>query len=48
MGVGSAKRVTAVRWTTARQMVFAWLLTIPASGATSAFTYYLFKWLLCS
>jgi PiT family inorganic phosphate transporter len=46
MGVGSAKRVTAVRWTTARQMGFAWLLTIPASGATSAFTYYLFKWLL--
>lgn len=43
MGVGSAKRVTAVRWTTARQMLFAWLLTIPASGATSALTYYLYK-----
>ncbi|HWQ61634.1 MAG TPA: inorganic phosphate transporter [Negativicutes bacterium] len=45
MGVGSAKRVTAVRWTTARQMLFAWLLTIPASGATSALTYLLISWL---
>ncbi len=45
MGVGSAKRVTAVRWSTAQQMVFAWLLTIPASGATSALTYLLIKWL---
>lgn len=45
MGVGSAKRVTAVRWTTARQMVFAWLLTIPASGATSAVTYLVMNWL---
>ncbi len=45
MGVGSAKRVTAVRWTTARQMVFAWLLTIPASGATSAITYLVMNWL---
>ncbi len=45
MGVGSAKRVTAVRWTTARQMVFAWLLTIPASGVTSAITYLVMNWL---
>jgi len=43
MGVGAAKRVTAVRWSTARQMVFAWLLTIPASGLTSAATYILLK-----
>lgn len=45
MGVGSAKRVTAVRWSTAQQMVFAWLLTIPASGAASALTYTVIKWL---
>lgn len=45
MGVGTAKRVTAVNWSTARSMVSAWLLTIPASGATSAVTYLICKWL---
>lgn len=43
MGVGSAKRVTAVRWGVARQMVFAWVLTIPLSGITSALTYLVYK-----
>lgn len=40
MGVGSAKRVTAVRWSVARSMVSAWGLTIPLSGLTSAAVYY--------
>lgn len=40
MGVGSAKRVTAVRWSVARSMVSAWGLTIPLSGLTSAVVYY--------
>lgn len=40
MGVGSAKRVTAVRWSVARSMVSAWGLTIPLSGLTSAAIYY--------
>lgn len=39
MGVGSAKRISAVRWTVARQMAFAWLITIPFSAGTSALIY---------
>ena len=32
MGVGTAKRVSAVRWGVAGNMLVAWVLTIPASG----------------
>jgi len=39
MGVGSAKRVSAVRWGVAQQMLFAWILTIPFSAITSALMY---------
>jgi PiT family inorganic phosphate transporter len=41
MGVGSAKRVTAVRWSVAQSMLMAWVLTIPLSAATGAVVYYL-------
>ena len=36
LGVGSSKRLSAVRWGVARRMATAWLLTIPASGAVAA------------
>ncbi|HWR42344.1 inorganic phosphate transporter [Sporomusa sp.] len=39
MGVGSAKRISAVRWGVAQQMLFAWILTIPFSAITSALMY---------
>jgi inorganic phosphate transporter, PiT family len=39
VGVGSARRVRAVRWGVAGQIVWAWLLTIPASAAISAATF---------
>lgn len=42
MGVGSAKRISAVRWGVARQMAFAWLITIPFSAGTSALVYKLY------
>lgn len=32
MGVGSAERLSGVRWQVARQIVVAWILTIPASA----------------
>lgn len=40
MGVGSAKRVSAVRWITAQQMVIAWVLTIPCAAVVGAFAYF--------
>ncbi|MDE3088890.1 MAG: inorganic phosphate transporter [Chloroflexota bacterium] len=36
MGVGSAERLSGVRWEVAGQMVAAWLLTIPASALLAA------------
>ena len=39
VGVGSVKRISAVRWGIARKIVWAWILTIPASAAIAALTY---------
>jgi PiT family inorganic phosphate transporter len=33
MGVGAAKRFSALKWTVVERMVWAWVLTIPISGA---------------
>jgi PiT family inorganic phosphate transporter len=39
IGVGAVKRLSAVRWGVARQIVWAWVLTIPASALIAAVTY---------
>lgn len=41
VGVGSLKRLSAVKWGVAGQIVWAWVLTIPAAAIISALTYYL-------
>ena len=41
VGVGAARRTSAVRWGVASNIVVAWVVTIPASAAISAATYYL-------
>jgi PiT family inorganic phosphate transporter len=41
VGVGATRRLSAVRWGVARQIVWAWLLTIPASAAIGAGCYLL-------
>lgn len=41
MGVGTAKRVNAVRWGVAQQMVTAWVLTIPCTALMGAVAYQL-------
>jgi PiT family inorganic phosphate transporter len=40
IGVGSVRRLSAVRWGIAGQIVWAWILTIPMSAAISAITWY--------
>jgi PiT family inorganic phosphate transporter len=40
VGVGSVRRLSAVRWGVAGRIVWAWVLTIPASAFIAAFTYY--------
>jgi PiT family inorganic phosphate transporter len=41
MGVGSSDRFNAVRWGVARRIGIAWVLTLPAAGATAALAYLL-------
>lgn len=41
IGVGSIKRLSAVRWGIAGRIVWAWILTIPASAAIAALTYWI-------
>ena len=41
VGIGSLRRISAVRWSVAGQIVWAWIITIPAAAAMSALTYYL-------
>ena len=36
MGVGATRRLSGVRWGVARSIVWAWILTIPASAALAA------------
>jgi len=40
LGVGLSKRLTAVNWAIAQQIVLAWVLTIPASFLVASITYY--------
>jgi PiT family inorganic phosphate transporter len=45
-GVGSAQRVSQVRWQVAGEMITAWLLTIPATAALGGLMFGLLKgWL---
>ena len=43
VGVGSATRVSAVRWGVATRIVWAWILTIPMSAAIAAVTYLILR-----
>ena len=41
IGVGSIRRLSAVRWGVAGRIVWAWVLTIPMSAFIAAITYYI-------
>jgi len=41
LGVGSVKRLSAVKWGVAGKIVWAWVLTIPLSGLAGALFYWL-------
>jgi PiT family inorganic phosphate transporter len=40
IGVGAAKKMSAVRWSVAHGIVFAWIITMPASGLIAAISYF--------
>ena len=41
VGVGAARRVSAVRWGVARQIVVAWVITMPMAGLIASATFWL-------
>jgi PiT family inorganic phosphate transporter len=41
IGVGAARKVSAVRWNVATNIVMAWVITLPASGLIAALFYLL-------
>jgi inorganic phosphate transporter, PiT family len=45
MGAGATRRLSAVRWGVAGNIVVAWLLTIPAAGLVAAGLYYPVRWI---
>jgi PiT family inorganic phosphate transporter len=45
MGAGSTRRLSAVRWGVAGNIVTAWLLTVPAAALVAAALYYPVLWI---
>lgn len=46
VGVGSTHRLSAVRWGVARRIVWAWILTIPASAVVAAIAFCVIRMLV--
>ncbi|GHE25241.1 anion permease [Vulcaniibacterium thermophilum] len=44
MGVGTAKRFNAIRWTVVERMIWAWILTIPAAGGIAYALFHGLRW----
>ena len=44
VGVGAARRTSAVRWTVAQRIVMAWIVTLPAAALVAAGAYGLTRW----
>jgi inorganic phosphate transporter, PiT family len=42
VGVGAAKRESAVHWNVAKDIVIAWFITMPAAGLIGAFAYWVY------
>lgn len=48
MGVGSLQRASAVRWGVAKNVVLAWIITIPAAGLVSGIVWLIADYLLAA
>ncbi len=46
MGVGAGQRISAVRWGVAKQIILAWIVTIPASAVTAGLSFLLIHWVI--
>jgi len=45
VGVGARKGLSAVKWGVTTKIFWAWILTLPISGAIGALMYFLFNWI---
>ena len=45
IGVGATRKLSAVRWGVAQQIVWAWVLTIPCSALVAAVAWWLCQWI---
>ena len=45
MGVGATRRLSAVRWGIGRRIIYAWIITIPASAAIAALVFVVFNYI---
>jgi PiT family inorganic phosphate transporter len=43
MGVGAGQRISAVRWGVAKNIILAWVITIPASAVMAGLSFYLIE-----
>jgi PiT family inorganic phosphate transporter len=46
IGVGATKRLSAVRWGVTRNLLVAWLLTIPVSAAVAGLCYWIIRFFM--
>ncbi len=46
MGVGAGQRMSAVRWGVAKNIMLAWLITIPASALMAGLSFFLIRMIL--
>lgn len=45
VAVGVRKGVTAIRWTTVKEIVLAWIVTLPAAAILAGLVYFVLAWL---
>jgi PiT family inorganic phosphate transporter len=46
MGVGAGQRMSAVRWGVAKNIILAWVITIPASAVMAGLSFFLIRKIL--
>lgn len=46
IGVGSVKRLSAVRWGVTKNLLFAWIVTIPISAVIAMLCYWVLSWVM--
>jgi len=46
VGVGPIRRISAVRWGVTIPILYAWILTIPATGLLAVLIHYILSWVV--